>query len=219
LPEPDTLVTLFASWGVTRQARVVAYDEAGGALAARLWWLLRWMGHAGVSLLDGGLPAWTRAGLPLATEPPVARTAPFTGSSGHMPVITTAELEARLADASLTLIDARARPRFLGIEEPLDPVAGHVPGAVNVPFQRNLAADGRFRPPAELRDEFARAAQGRSADGLAVMCGSGVTACHDLFAMELAGLPGAALYAGSWSEWIRSPRRPIETGESTGETE
>jgi len=215
LPHPDKLALLFSSWGVTPQTRVVAYDESGGAVAARLWWLLRWMGHGLVSLLDGGLAAWKAAGLPLSGDPPRARAGIFVGAPGHMPVVTTAEVEERLA-AGCGLIDARSSRRFLGLEEPIDPVPGHVPGAVNVPFQNTLLPDGRFRPASELRAAFDQALAGRPPDRLAVMCGSGVTACHVLFALELAGLPGAALYAGSWSEWIRSPQRPVAVTDSTG---
>lgn len=213
LPDPDALVRLFSRWGVTAPTRVVGYDEAGGAMAARLWWLLRWMGHTNAALLDGGLAAWRAAGLPLSADPPAERPARFNGSPGHMPVLGTAEVERRLGDTATALIDVRARARYLGTTEPIDPVAGHVPGAINLPLQDNLAGDGRFRPAAELRAAFDAARGGREPDRLAVMCGSGVTACHGLFALELAGLPGASLYAGSWSEWIRSPARAVATGD------
>jgi thiosulfate/3-mercaptopyruvate sulfurtransferase len=216
LPDPEALRALFSSWGLAPASRVVAYDDAGGAIAARLWWLLRWMGHAHASLLDGGWPAWTAAGLPVSTEAPEPRNGAFRGESGHMPMVSTAELERRVAGRDLVLFDARARPRFLGAEEPIDPVAGHIPGATNVPFQTSLAGDGRFRSGPELRARFEAAAPGTPPDQVIVMCGSGVTACHGLFAMELAGLPGARLYAGSWSEWIRAPHRPIARGEPAG---
>lgn len=214
LPDPQVLVQLFSRWGVGPQVRVVAYDAAGGAFAARLWWLLRWMGHDEVALLDGGLPAWLAAGQPLATAAPLARATAFKGSPGHMPVIDAVEIERRLDDPRLRLIDVRAPARYRGDEEPLDPVAGHVPGAINQPFQRNLAADGRFLQREELSRLLAPLAPAPSQD-LAVMCGSGVTACHGLFALERAGITGARLYPGSWSEWVRTPGRPVARGDGT----
>ena len=209
LPRPDKLVKLFSGWGVGPSTRVVAYDDAGGAIAARLWWLLRWMGHARAALLDGGLPAWQAAGLPLSNELPVARKAAFPGTAGHMPTADVAEIERRLGDSRFLLIDARARSRYLGQDEPIDPVAGHVPGAVNVPFQNGLTPDGRFRDAGELRSALELVVARRDPKDVVVMCGSGVTACHDIFALELAGLSGSRLYAGSWSEWIRSTSRPV----------
>lgn len=213
LPDPWHLAATLSLWGVGPGTLVVAYDDAGGAIAARLWWLLRWLGHARVALLDGGFQAWVAAGLPVTAEPPPQRPARFDGAPGHMPAIDTAALAQRLrAGTAPLLLDARAPARFRGEQEPIDPVAGHVPGAVNAPFQSFLDGSGRFRPPAELRALFAPLLDGRPATAAAVMCGSGVTACHALVAMELAGLPGAALYAGSWSEWIRSPERPVARG-------
>jgi thiosulfate/3-mercaptopyruvate sulfurtransferase len=213
LPRPDALAALFSRWGVAEDSRIVAYDDAGGGIAARLWWLLRWMGHGGAALLDGGWQAWQAAGLPVSTAEPPRQAGSFRGAPGRMPVVTTAELERRLGTPDLVLLDARARERYLGAGETIDPVAGHVPGATSVPFQGSLAADGRFRPPGELRPVFEQAMRGRAPAEAIVMCGSGVTACHDIFAMELAGLPGAGLYDGSWSEWIRSPARPVAVGE------
>lgn len=215
LPDPAAFARTLSRWGIGPGTRVVAYDDAGGAIAARLWWLLRWHGHRGAALLDGGFPAWVAAGLPVTSAaPPEPGPAPAArAAAGCMPVIATDELAARLqAGTAPLVIDARAPARFRGDEEPIDPVAGHVPGAVNAPFQACLDARGRFRPPGELRALFAPLLAGRPAAEAAVMCGSGVTACHALFAMELAGLPGAALYAGSWSEWIRSPERPVARG-------
>ncbi len=209
LPEPASLVKLFSTWGVGPSTRVVAYDDAGGALAARLWWLLRWMGHRHAALLDGGIAAWRAAGLPLSTERPVARGGAFRGTPGHMPVAEVAELERRLGADNLLLLDARAPARYHGREETIDPVAGHVPGAVNLPFSNNLAPDGRFRDVAELRAAFAPLVAGRGRGDIVAMCGSGVTACHDIFALELAGVTDVRLYPGSWSEWIRSPHRAV----------
>jgi thiosulfate/3-mercaptopyruvate sulfurtransferase len=209
LPDPARLAALFSGWGVTATTLVVAYDNAGGGIAARLWWLLRWMGHRPAALLDGGLPAWQAAGLPLTTEIPEPRQMRFEGSPGWMPTLDVADVERGLAAGELRMIDARTRTRYLGREEPIDPVAGHVPDAVNLPFQEMLTADGAFRPPDSLRAAFEPLLRGRDIRDVAVMCGSGVTACQLIFAMELAGIEGARLYPGSWSEWIRLATRPV----------
>jgi thiosulfate/3-mercaptopyruvate sulfurtransferase len=211
LPPAADLVRLFSGWGVAPDTTVVAYDDSGGAIAARLWWLLRWMGHRHVGLLDGGFPAWRGLGLPESTELPPPRPAFFQGTAGHMAAVTTNELEQRLAAGRVTVVDVRAEARYSGRDEPIDPVAGHIPGAVNSPFQNSLTADGRFRNASALREIFAHHLTGRQIDDVVVMCGSGVTACHGLFAMELAGLEGASLYPGSWSEWIRAPSRRVAT--------
>lgn len=211
LPEPARLVALFSAWGIGKGTQVIAYDDAGGAFAARLWWLLRWMGHARAGVLDGGLAAWCAAGLPLTPVVPARQAVPFTGTAGHMPTIDAQELERELSSPVLRLLDARSRARFHGCDETLDPVAGHIPGAISAPYQENLTAEGIFRTPEELRARFTALLRGSRAEAAVAMCGSGVTACHNLFAMELAGLTGARLYPGSWSEWIRSPGRPITT--------
>ena len=216
LPSPDRLGRLFGSWGLTASSRVVAYDDAGGAIAARLWWLLRWAGHNAASLLDGGYRAWLAAELPVSQVQPELLSGDFPLTSGHWPVISTAEVEAGLQTRQLTLLDARDPARYAGAEEPIDSQAGHVPGAINWPFSDNLDSSGAFRKPADLGAAF-RSRLDATAGSLAVMCGSGVTACHTLFAMELAGLfadPNnkPALYCGSWSEWIRSGQRPVATG-------
>ncbi len=211
LPDPAALRGLFDRFGITNHSLVVAYDDGGGMLAARLWWLLRWMGHREVVVLDGGLDAWLKAGLPVTgVLPPEHRPQqPFAGTPGHMPVMPTAELEAALKNNAIRLLDVRAAERYAGHHEPIDPVAGHVPGAVNAPCADNLDASRHFRPRAELAAHFAPLVAGRPGAEIVCMCGSGVTACHGLLALELAGVRGAALYPGSWSEWIRSPDRPI----------
>lgn len=209
LPEIPQLERLFSGMGIGPATRVVAYDDSGGALAARLWWLLRYVGHTHVSLLDGGLPAWRKAGLPETRLVPELRTGAFHARPGSMPVLHTAEVEQRLGEGCLALLDMRARDRYLGRTEPIDPVAGHVPGALSAPFSENLGPDGRFRPPEELKKHYDTLLATLPGRTVACMCGSGVTACHGLFALELAGLSGAHLYAGSWSEWIRSPDRPV----------
>jgi thiosulfate/3-mercaptopyruvate sulfurtransferase len=191
---------------------VVAYDEGSGAVAARLWWLLGWLGHERRAVLDGGFAAWQEAGLPVErTQPTVVARRYEPRNARSDGVVATDELAQRQVAGDL-LVDARAAPRYRGEQEPIDVKAGHVPGARNRPFSANVTPAGRFRPRCELRAELTELLGGRSPDRLIAMCGSGVTACHLLLAMEAAGLPGGRLYAGSWSEWIRDPRRPIATG-------
>lgn len=216
LPDVDALIDWLGRNGVASGSQVVGYDDSGGTMAVRLWWLLRWLGHADVAVLDGGWQAWTDAALPLERGTPTAPTATrFDGVADVNQVVSTAQLEQQLREGSdrLLLMDARTAERFRGEAEPIDPVAGHIPGAINLPLQENLQADGRFKPPATLRDLYRQALAGRSAADVAAMCGSGVTACHNLLAMEIAGMTGGRLYAGSWSEWIRDPHRPVATGE------
>jgi thiosulfate/3-mercaptopyruvate sulfurtransferase len=213
LPQPGVLATTLGGWGITRDTMIVAYDESTGAIAARLWWLARWLGHERCAVLDGGFAAWQRAGLPL--EAAIAAATPRVYELGAGPagdaVVATDEIAARQRAGDL-LVDARAAPRYRGEQESIDPVAGHVPGAVNRPFSTNVTAEGRFRSAAELRVELEKLLGGRDASQLIAMCGSGVTACHLLLALEHAGLAGGRLYAGSWSEWIRDASRPVKTG-------
>jgi thiosulfate/3-mercaptopyruvate sulfurtransferase len=212
LPEPARLAALFGALGIGPDSQVVAYDEMNGSFAARLWWLLRWLGHERVAVLDGGFRAWLAAKSPVESGEPKhsAPAAEFRADPDATAVVTAPELIRALSDRQHLLVDARAPERFAGTTEPIDPVAGHVPGAVNHPFTDNLAADGRFLPAAELARRWRERLAGKAPAAVIAMCGSGVTACHDLLAMELAGLSGAKLYAGSWSEWIRDPKRPVE---------
>ena len=209
LPDVDDFVGTCSRWGVGPGVQVVCYDDWGGAWASRAWWLLRYYGHEEVAVLDGGLPAWTAAGLPLTPDVPERERRDFRGSPGHMPTVTTWDLVTRQPRC---LVDARAPERYRGDVEPVDPVAGHIPHAINLPFAANTGPDGRFLPAAVLREKYEKALAGRPARDAAFYCGSGVTAPHDILAMEVAGLPGAALYPGSWSEWIRNPWRPVEKG-------
>ncbi|MBM4196462.1 MAG: sulfurtransferase [Gammaproteobacteria bacterium] len=213
LPDRQRFSAWVAAAGADSDRRVVAYDDMGGQFAARLWWLLRWIGHRKAALLDGGWQAWEAAGLPKSTERPAPRQAGTCLDRDDMPSVSTAEIESALGTDRWHILDARAPARFRGAEEPIDPVAGHVPGAHSAPSAALLAADGRFRRPAELREFFH--ARGVRADtrNVVTMCGSGVTGCHLVFALELAGLARGSLYAGSWSEWIRSPQRPVATGD------
>ncbi|GAB3627060.1 3-mercaptopyruvate sulfurtransferase [Pandoraea terrae] len=213
LPDRDELVRLLAAYGVSNGQQVVAYDAQGGVYAARLWWLLRWLGHEAVAVLDGGLPAWQAAGLPLdAAVPEDPPQGTFTPGE---PLATTADaaaLERNLSTHERLVIDARAPDRYRGENETLDPVGGHIPGAANRFFKDNLGPDGRFKPAATLRAEFSQLLGTQHPERVISQCGSGVTACHNLLAMEVAGLHGASLYPGSWSEWCADPRRPVATG-------
>ena len=211
LPDPERLAETLGRAGVDSNAQIVAYDDAGGAYAARLWWLARWLGHSHVAVLDGGWPKWRKERRPESTESarPVPRHFNFRDADRRAWLSTDEVLEMVRGRKHGLLLDARAAPRYLGQQEPIDPVAGHVPGAVNLPYAGSVTEDGRFMSPADLRLRFEQALHGTRPDQVVCMCGSGVTACHHLLAMEVAGLKGARLYAGSWSEWIRDPSRPV----------
>jgi len=213
LPDPTLLAQRLAAWGVDAATQVVVYDDLGGAMAARCWWLLRWLGHDAVALLDGGLPAWRAAGLPLSSAIPAPAAAYVDLRLRANWVVDSDAVVANLRAPQFVLVDARAPERFRGEQEPIDPVAGHVPGALNRPLGSNLATDGRFKPAARLRTEWRALLGQRAVADAVMMCGSGVTACHHLLALEVAGLGGARLYAGSWSEWIRDPARPVALGQ------
>ncbi|EIK98527.1 Thiosulfate sulfurtransferase, rhodanese [Pseudomonas sp. M47T1] len=215
LPEPGRLLERLQHWGINADSDVVLYDDGPGAYAARAWWLLAWLGkRSGVSILDGGLKAWHAAGLPLSLD--AAQNAPghLHGKPDASLVVTARQLQERLGQPELTLLDARALPRFRGEVEPIDPVAGHIPGAQCAAFTDNLGADGLFLPVDLLRQRFEQKLGGRPVESLVAYCGSGVTACHNLFALCLAGYPLAPLYAGSWSEWITDAQRPLAKGDS-----
>jgi len=210
LPDRAALAATVGRWGVAPAVQVVAYDGQGGVYAARCWWLLRWLGHAAVAVLDGGPRAWAAAGGAIDTTPaPAAPRPPYPASAGPaMPTVDADTLLALLGRRRI--LDARAPERFRGEVEPLDPVAGHIPGATLRCFRDNLGSGGRFKPAEALRAEFD--ALGTPAAEVVHQCGSGVTACHNLLAMTHAGLPGSALYPGSWSEWCSDPARPVARG-------
>src|SRR5882724_401657 len=215
LPLPEAFVGTLGRWGIDESVQVVAYDQSTGAHASRLWWLLRWVGHTDVAVLNGGFAAWQHAGLPVSKQPGVRQPRRFAAKRSQASVVSTAELERLVAAGQLgsgerALIDARSADRFAGQNETIDPVAGHVPGATNHPFAYNLDAQGRFLPAQALRSKWLETLRGQPPADAIAMCGSGVTACHNLLALEAAGLPGAQLYAGSWSEWIRDAARPVE---------
>jgi len=212
LPSPQDFAAVLGGWGFTGNSHVVAYDQASGAWAARLWWMLRSRGHSRVQVLEGGWAAWLAAGGEVSTMPsPVTATTvqpqPFAG------VVEAAEVAAGLASGRMALVDARAADRFQGRNETIDPVAGHVPGALNHPYTGNLDAGQHWLAPAELRRRWAPTLERAEGRTVVAMCGSGVTACHNLLALELAGHGDTRLYAGSWSDWITDPARPIATGE------
>ena len=209
LPDPEVLAATLGAWGVDRMVQVVVYDADNGAFASRLWWLLRWLGHDSVAVLDGGFRAWTEAAGAVTTAPPTRAARTFTA---ELRPALEVPVGALLAGTHGPLIDARTPERFRGDKEPIDPVAGRIPGALNLPLGGNLDARGRFLPAAELRARYAAALGDAAAEEAVHYCGSGVSACHNLLAMEHAGLHGSRLYVGSWSEWIRDPARPVATG-------
>lgn len=211
LPSPAAFAQNLGNWGLEPGTSVVAYDQANGACAARLWWMLRARGHVQVQVLDGGMAAWRAAGLALDTTVPVIHPTkvaqqPFNG------VLDSPQVQAGLAQGAIALVDARAADRFAGQNETLDPVAGHVPGSLNQPFSRNLGDDGRFLGVEKLRELWQPTLVAAGAKPVVAMCGSGITACHNLLALELMNQPAARLYPGSYSEWITDPSRPVATG-------
>lgn len=210
LPDFTALAAILRGAGVNSTTQVVVYDDCGGAMAARAWWLIRLLGHAAVAVLDGGYPAWLAAGFPVTDQ--VAEVIP--GDFSGVPDLSMIEPLQQVADvpAKGMLIDARSAERYRGEQEPIDPIAGHIPGAVNRPLQQNLTADGLFKSVAVLQQEWRHFMGDYQPQQVVHYCGSGVTACHNLLAMEYAGLSGSKLYPGSWSEWIRDPQRPVATG-------
>jgi thiosulfate/3-mercaptopyruvate sulfurtransferase len=200
LPQKEALADALRAFGIDDDSQVVAYDAHGGMFAARLWWLLRWLGHEAVAVLDGGMAAWQAIGQPMTTAVPSRERGNFSVRAPFVPTVTVQEVVDNLEHGQRIVIDARAADRFRGENETIDPVGGHIPGARNRFFKDNLQTDGRFKPADQLRAEF-----GALVDDPAqaiMQCGSGVTACHNLLALEVAGMPGAALYPGSWSEWV-----------------
>ena len=207
LPGAVDFAATLGAWGISNASNVVVYDDMSGAIAARLWWMLRWVGHSTAYVLDGGLQGWEAAGLPLERAIPGVRAVQYVADVVRDEwVVTTDRIPAELASGAV-LVDARAAQRFHGITEPIDPVAGHLPGAVNWPFSDALQEDGSMRPAAELNASLRHLTE--EPGGLIAMCGSGVTACHLLLAVNAAGLGDGRVYIGSWSEWIRDPERPV----------
>jgi thiosulfate/3-mercaptopyruvate sulfurtransferase len=208
LPEVAALGAALGRVAIDTSKQVVAYDQNSGMWASRLWWLLRWVGHDAVAVLDGGLDKWSAEGRPQSRDLPV-RAATTLVARGVGATSSADEILQHLDDGSIYVLDARAPERYRGDLEPLDPVAGHIPGARNRPYTENLTSQGVFKPPALLRSEFEALLGGTPSTAVVHHCGSGVTACHNVLAMEVAGLPGSRLYPGSWSEWIADPERPV----------
>ncbi|MDH3639597.1 MAG: sulfurtransferase [Gammaproteobacteria bacterium] len=215
LPDPEEFAAWLGQRGVTGTTQVVAYDDAGAAIAGRLWWMLRWLGHDNVAVLDGGWRAWQDGEFPADSTTPELREEEFTASPRRDLWLDTDQVVATMNGGRDLIVDARAPERYAGILEPLDPVAGHVPGAVNLPFAGNLDGEGRFLTKDKLKKRLRDFLKGISAESVVNMCGSGVTACQNILAMEHAGLKGSRLYVGSWSAWISNGSRPIAVKKDT----
>lgn len=211
LPDPEKLAKRLGEIGIGPQTQVIAYDDAQGMIAARLWWLLRWLGHDKVAVLDGGLQAWLAEGGKLTPTVPLNKPAQFLARPCQS-CVDADYVRTFMETSRMYLVDARSADRFRGENETIDPVGGHIPGAVNRFFRDNLQDDGRFKPAAQLRAEWLDLLAGRAPDQVVHQCGSGVSACHSVLAMEIAGLPGSRLYGGSWSEWCSDAERPVARG-------
>ncbi len=213
LPKIEDIAEKFSQWGIDHTVQVVAYDDANGGVAARLWWLLRWLGHDAVAVLNGGWQAWQAANLPVDSAMPQRSRKNFRPHVRHSWTVDAAWVKKAINHDKYCLIDAREPQRYAGVFEPIDPVAGHIPGAINLPYLQNVDEAGRFKSVEELQIRFTEAIRRRKMENVAVYCGSGVTACHNLLAMVYAGFPIARLYPGSWSEWITNPDHPVATGD------
>lgn len=211
LPNADKFAAFLANCGWQPGDRLVAYDNAGGAIAARLWWLMKYFGHDCAGLLDGGIAAWQAAGFELESgHASIVRTTPVGLGPRNELVVPTSEILRNISTRASVLVDVRASERYRGETEPLDSVAGHIPGSINYPLQLSLSENGRFKSKQEIRDGLLTLFGSNPAKDTVYMCGSGVTACHSIFAAELAGLGNSRIYAGSWSEWIRNAAHPVE---------
>jgi thiosulfate/3-mercaptopyruvate sulfurtransferase len=208
LPQVAGIVATLGRAGIDDSKQVVAYDQNNGMWASRLWWITQWLGHPAAAVLDGGLDRWIAEGHPVSVEAPRVQPATFIARQA-MPTASANEIVSHLDDRALVVLDARAPERYRGDVEPIDPVAGHIPGAINRPFNANVDAQGIFKPARQLRAEFQTLLGDASPTAIVHQCGSGVTACHNVLAMSVAGLPGSRLYPGSWSEWIADPARPV----------
>jgi thiosulfate/3-mercaptopyruvate sulfurtransferase len=213
LPYPNLLAEKLGGLGIDKNSQVVAYDDAFGAMASRLWWLLRWLGHEAVAVLDAGYPKWAREKWPVTPEPPNIHPKQFHPTINYAMWVDAEQVLEMTCKREGLLIDARAEERFRGEFEPLDKVSGHIPGAVNNPYEDNLDFSGEFMSDEALREHYLALVGKLPPEKVVHMCGSGVTACHSILAMEHAGLSGAKLFAGSWSEWITDPKRPVAKGE------
>jgi thiosulfate/3-mercaptopyruvate sulfurtransferase len=211
LPDVGSLASTLGRAGIDGSKQVIAYDQNSGMWASRLWWLLRWLGHDAVAVLDGGLDKWIAEGRPQTSEPPAPRRSAFVAKQLE-PAASASEIVSHLNDGSMFVLDARAPERYRGDLEPVDPIAGHIPGAHNRPYGENLTPQGTFKPAELLRSEFEALLGDTPPSAIVHHCGSGVTACHNILAMAVAGIAGSRLYPGSWSEWIADPTRPVARG-------
>lgn len=213
LPDVKIFSEKLSNWGVDSTKQVVVYDDSFGSMAVKMWWLLRWLGHANVALLDGGLPKWIKEKRAITAATPKLAPAKFLAQQHQEMQASVAEVEQARLERCRLIIDARTEQRFSGEREPLDKVAGHIPGSINWVFEENLDFDGTYLPADELRAAYLKLLNGVKPEQVIHACGSGITACHNMLAMEIAGLPSGKLFAGSWSEWITNPARPIATGD------
>ena len=210
LPEIPVFAETLSSWGIDSGTQVVVYDDLTGSMAARLWWMLNWLGHANAALLDGGWTSWLQSGMPVRSGAESRSRKSFVPREIHAAQVMAEQVEQYRNNPDYVLLDARGAARFRGEGESIDPVAGHIPGAVSAPFEENVSPDGKFLPPEILRHRFEKLVKSIPTENVICYCGSGVTAAHDLFAIAYSGLGMGRLYAGSWSEWITDPKRPIE---------
>ncbi len=210
MPDLTKLIELFASWGIKEDAQVIVYDYKSGGIAARLWWLLQYMGHENTAVLNGGWQHWIQSHLPVEKNLPQAKTEAFNPKIKEQKLIKTGNDLLKNKNDNQIIIDSRSQERYQGLNEPIDPVAGHIPGAINAPFMNNVNNEGLFKSKEVLREQFAKTLQGKEAQQAVFYCGSGVTACHNLLALKHAGLGEGKLYLGSWSEWITDPEHSVE---------
>jgi thiosulfate/3-mercaptopyruvate sulfurtransferase len=214
LPEPNILSEKLSQWGLSNSKQAVVYDDVGGAFAGRMWWILKWLGHKNVAVLDGGLSAWLKVGGKLVTKGTLFEKGAFIPEVNNSMQVFIDDIEDAQYKMNKLIIDARSKERYLGIKDPVDPIAGHIPGAISHPLGQNLTKEGVFKSPEELKHLYFKILSDIDGSNVISMCGSGVTACHNILAMEIAGIYGVKLYVGSWSEWIAKPDRPIVTIDS-----
>ncbi len=214
LPDPNELIKKLQSWGISNSSQIICYDDMSGAFAARMWWLLKWLGHNDVAVLDGGIDKWTANGLTVETDVQQRTAGSFSGQANNDMWVVVGFIQKELEQNKINLLDARSSERFTAKDSKTDPVAGHVPGAMSFPFAENLSKQGVFLSADELKNRFAPMVVNAKDKEAISMCGSGVTACHNLLAMSIAGLPITRLYVGSWSEWIKDKSRPVAIGEA-----
>ena len=212
LPDAEVFIQQLQAWGVNNETQVIAYDDISGAFAARLWWMMRWVGHNKVAVLNGGMQKWSDQGYSLTQDGVQFPAGNFSGQANMDWLVDIDTVRAKLDSNEITLIDARAADRFTGKDQKTDPVPGHVPGAINLPFGGNLTKDGMMQSPEVIKERFANVIQNQPLENVTNMCGSGVTACHNMLAQAVAGMPPTKVFIGSWSQWIKDPSRPVETG-------